>query len=184
MLQLSFTEFPVIETERLVLREIGREDANRLLILRSDPEVLRYIDREPMQTMAEAEEWVQKVQQSFTNAEGVSWVTCLKERNELIGVAGLWRIIKEHYRAEIGYTLMPEYWNLGLMTEALKAIIDFGFKKMNLHSIEANINPDNIASIKTAEKLGFVREAYFRENYFFNGQFLDSAIYSLLNKEQ
>jgi ribosomal-protein-alanine N-acetyltransferase len=53
---------------------------------------------------------------------------------------------------------------------------------MNLHSIEANINPENIASRKLLEKTGFVREAYFKENYFFNGKFIDSEIYSLLNK--
>lgn len=183
MLHLYFTEFPVLQTERLILREIKKEDAPQLLILRSDPEVLRYVDKEPMRTLAEAEELIERIRDSFVKTDGISWAINLKGSNELIALAGLWRIIKEHHRAEIGYTLLPEYWNLGLMSEALKAIIDFGFNSMKLHSIEANINPDNKASIRTAEKMGFVREAYFRENYYFQGQFLDSAIYSLLNRQ-
>ena len=89
---------------------------------------------------------------------------------------------KEHYRAEIGYLLHPDYQQKGIMDEALKAVIKYGFETMQLHSIEANVNPANAASMKLLEKNGFVKEAYFKENYFYNGQFLDSVIYSLLNK--
>ena len=102
----------------------------------------------------------------------------------MIGMAGLWRIMKEHHRAEIGYTLLPELWNKGLMSEVLKKIIHFGFYEINLHSIEANINPENLASKKVLEKAGFKQEAYFRQNYFYNGQFLDSAIYSLITDKK
>ena len=66
------------------------------------------------------------------------------------------------------------------MSEVLDTIIDYGFTKIGLHSIEANVNPENQASIRLLEKHGFAREAYFRENYYFNGNFLDSAIYSLI----
>lgn len=184
MLQLKFDVFPILETERLLLRELTKEDAHDLFLLRSDPEVLRYVDREPLQTIEEAEGLIQRIQTSFANADGISWAVCLKETNEFIGLVGLWRIIKEHFRAEIGYTLMPQYWNKGYVTEALNAVIPYGFKQMKLHSIEANISPENAASIRTAEKLGFVKEAHFKENYYFRGQFLDSLTYSLINKEQ
>ena len=89
----------------------------------------------------------------------------------------------QHCRGEIGYALKPEYWGKGFMTEALKTIIDFGFHKMNLHSIEANVNPKNQKSKKLLKRLGFRKEAYFRENYLFEGKFLDSEIYSLLKKD-
>jgi ribosomal-protein-alanine N-acetyltransferase len=69
------------------------------------------------------------------------------------------------------------------MQEALLKVINYGFKVINLHSIEANVNPGNAASIKLLEKNKFVREAYFKENYFYNGKFLDTVIYSLLNAE-
>jgi [ribosomal protein S5]-alanine N-acetyltransferase len=79
--------------------------------------------------------------------------------------------------------LHPNFWNKGIMKEALLAAIDFGFNQMKLHSIEAHINPDNVASGILLEKTGFVREAYFKEDFFFRGKFSDSAIYSLLNKK-
>jgi ribosomal-protein-alanine N-acetyltransferase len=79
--------------------------------------------------------------------------------------------------------LYPDFWNKGLMKEALEAVINFGFNNMHLHSIEAHINPANAASAGILEKMGFIREAYFKEDYFFRGEFFDSAVYSLLNKK-
>ncbi|MDQ6787925.1 MAG: GNAT family N-acetyltransferase, partial [Acidobacteriota bacterium] len=98
----------------------------------------------------------------------------------MIGTINFWKIKKENYRAEIGYMLDADYHGRGIMNEAIRAVLRFGFGEMNLHSVEANVNPDNAASIRLLEKNGFVREAYFKENYFFGGKFLDSAIYSLL----
>ena len=66
------------------------------------------------------------------------------------------------------------------MQEAMEAVLLYGFQKMKLDSVEANVNPFNAASIKLLEKNGFVREGYFRGNYYYNGKFLDSAIYALL----
>ncbi len=98
----------------------------------------------------------------------------------MIGTIGLWRIIKEHYRAEIGYMLLPEHWKKGFAKEAVLKVVEYGFDEMKLHSIEAHINPKNAASAGLLEITGFVREAYFKEDFFFNGAFEDTAIYSLL----
>ena len=91
---------------------------------------------------------------------------------------------KENFRAEIGYALLPDYYKKGIADEALKAVIDYGFNTMNLHSIEANLNPDNIASAELLEKNNFEKEAYFKENYYFEGKFIDSLIYSLLTHKK
>ncbi len=91
---------------------------------------------------------------------------------------------KENYRAEFVYALHPDHWGKGIMNEVAEAVIDYGFKVLKLHSIEANINPENIASQKLLEKHKFVKEAYFKENFFWEGKFLDSAIYSLLAPKQ
>ena len=104
------------------------------------------------------------------------------EPEKLIGNISFWRIIKQHYRAEIGYMLMPAHWRTGIMKEAILAVHDFGFKQMQLHSIEAHINPANTASAAILEATGYTREAYFKEDYFFQDKFLDTAIYSLLQK--
>jgi ribosomal-protein-alanine N-acetyltransferase len=92
-------------------------------------------------------------------------------------------MIPAHYRAEIGYVLHPQHQGKGLMTEAMKAVIHYAFEVMQLHSIEANINPLNIASKQVLLKNGFVQEAYFRENFYFNGVFLDSMIFSRINNK-
>ena len=106
----------------------------------------------------------------------------LKNESKLIGSIGLWRTVPEHHYAEIGYSLLNEYQRKGLMYEAMIASLKYGFNEMQLHRVEANINPLNIPSRAILEKAGFVKEAHFVENYYYNGYYTDSAIYSLLSK--
>jgi ribosomal-protein-alanine N-acetyltransferase len=181
MLEVNFTPFPTITTERLILRKATLDDAPEILFLRSDPRVLKYIDRAPAQSIDEAINWLQVVIDASDNNIGISWNITLKGADKTIGNIALWRLIKEHYRAEIGYVLHPDHHGKGIMDEAMKAVIDYAFKTMKLHSIEANTNPENKASQNVLERNGFVREAYFREDYYYNGKFLDSAIYCLVD---
>ena len=181
MLTFQFTPFPELRTARLLLRPLRHTDAPALLIQRSDPRVMRYIDREPDQTVEESLALIRKVEQAAADNTGITWAMVRPEQEDvLLGTLGFWRLIPEHHRAEIGYGLHPDYWQQGLMHEALEAVLHFGFHQMRLHSVEANVNPHNTASMALLAKHGFVREAYFREDYYFRGQFLDSAIYSLL----
>ena len=112
--------------------------------------------------------------------DGIGWAICFKTDNKMIGSVSFHRIDKEHYRAEIGYMLLPKYWKQGIVSEAVEAIINYGFDTLQFHSIEAHIDPTNIGSEKVLQKFNFVKEAYFKENYFFAGQFLDTSVYSLL----
>ena len=180
MLNLSFKPFPLIETERLRLRKISRKDVNEIFFLRSDKRVLHYLDKAPAKTKKDAYDFIKIVHNAEKNADGITWGITLKNIEKIIGTIGFWRMQKEHYRAEIGYILHPDYWGKGITQEAIAVVIKYGFEVMKLHSIEANVNPDNTASIRLLEKNGFVREAYFKENYYFDGKFLDSAIYSLI----
>ena len=180
MLNLSFKPFPLIETERLRLRKISRKDVNEIFFLRSDKRVLHYLDKAPAKTKKDAYDFIKIVHDAEKNVDGITWGITLKNIEKIIGTIGFWRMQKEHYRAEIGYILHPDYWGKGITQEAMTAVIKYGFEVMKLHSIEANVNPDNAASIRLLEKNGFVREAYFKENYYFDGKFLDSAIYSLI----
>ena len=100
----------------------------------------------------------------------------------MIGNIALWRIDKAHHRAEIGYILCPEQWGKGIMDEAMKVVLFYAFNEMKLHSIEAQINPHNLQSEKLLQKNGFIKEAHFRENYFYNGRFLDTVVYSLVGR--
>ena len=181
MLCPNFSPFPEIQTERLLLRRMTTNDAEEILYLRSNDDVMKYIDRERTKSIEDAKSFLDKIDASLNSNNGIMWGITLKEKpGKLIGNIGYWRLIKEHYRAEVGYMLHPSFWKKGIMKEALLRVIDFAFDDMNLHSIEANINPGNTASAMLLESTGFIKEAYFKEDFFFNGAFHDTIIYSRL----
>ncbi len=122
------------------------------------------------------------IESKIVSNEGINWAITLKENPKLIGIIGFYRTKPEHYRSEIGYMLLPEFNGQGIITEAITRMIEYGFNDMKLHSIEAIIDPDNIASAKVLEKNNFIKEAHLKENEFYDGRFLDTVIYSLLNK--
>ena len=107
--------------------------------------------------------WINKIHDDFKNKEGIRWGITLKIQADTLAVGGIWRIIKDHFRGEIGYELNPKYWNRGLMYEALMPMIDFAFGKMNLHSIEANTDPENSASVRLLEKQDSLRKDILRK---------------------
>jgi ribosomal-protein-alanine N-acetyltransferase len=77
--------------------------------------------------------------------------------------------------------LLPNFHGKGIIPEAVNTLIDYGFDNLNLHSIEAVIDPENLASEKVLQKCGFIKEAHFKESDFYEGRFLDKVIYSLLS---
>ena len=184
MLAPNFTPFPTLTTPRLILRKITTDDVSELLVIRSDERIMKYIDRPRAKTNEDVIAFINLINNNEKNNDSINWAICLKDDPKLIGNVCFWRIEKENYRAEIGYVLHYDHWQKGIMNEVIKEVIKYGFQEMKLHSIEANINPDNEASAKLLEKNNFVREAYHKENYFFEGKFLDSVIYSLLAPKQ
>lgn len=172
-----------LHSTRLLLRPFRIDDAEALFQLRSDPEQMLYLDREPMQTAGEAAEMIARIQNDELNGAGYNWALTEKPDSGMIGYAGIWRIDHKNSRGEVGYMLHKTCQGNGLMTEALVTVLKFAFAKAELHSIEANVNPANARSIRLLERCGFVREAYFRENYNFQGKFLDTAVYSLLSAD-
>lgn len=182
-LELNFNPFPVLQTQRLSLRQITMADAEDFFLLRSNKEAMKYIDKALFQSVTDAYELINRIEEGVMANERISWGISLKENPKLIGTISFHRIEKEHFRAEVGYMLFPEYWNKGLLSEAMKAVLDFGFNTVKLHSIEGIINPKNLISAKLLQKFGFVKEAYFKESFFYNGNFLDTEIYSLLKSD-
>jgi ribosomal-protein-alanine N-acetyltransferase len=112
----------------------------------------------------------------------INWAITLKGNPQLIGTMGIYRIKPEHHRGEIGYMLLQEYQGKGIVTEAIHLTLDYAFNQLQLHSMEAVIDPANIASERVLQKNGFVKEAHFAENECYNGIFYDSVIYSLLKR--
>jgi len=181
MLSLNFSPFPVIETERLLLRSLSMEDLEQLYLLRTNEKVNTHLNKAPDESIEATKAKIGEILDNLQKNEAIFWVITLKGSPEkMIGNIGYWRINKAHYRAEVGYILHPGYWQKGIMKEALNAVLEYAFTKTELHSIEANINPDNIASGSLLESCGFVKEAYHKENYYYDGVFYDSVIYSRL----
>jgi ribosomal-protein-alanine N-acetyltransferase len=141
---------------------------------------MQYIGVPLAKSVDEIEILVRKTKEQAVNNEGAAWALTLKNDGRMIGIAAYRKLVKEHYRGEIGYALHPSFRGMNLMYEALGAVIAYGFHTLGLHSIEANVDKENAASIKLLERLHFLREAHFRENYYFEGKFIDSVIYSLV----
>lgn len=175
-----FDHFPSLESDRLIFREFKTEDAKDILKIRSNPEVMSYMDSDIHQTIEDAQSFVEGNRMAHVNKTGVCWAIIDKTSDKFIGDFSYWKLDRTNHRGEIGYTLKPEFWSKGYMQETMQILFKFGFEQLNLHSIEANINPANDNSRNILIKMGFKKEAYFKESYFYNGHYLDSEIYSLL----
>lgn len=182
MLTINFNPFPNLETERLSLRRVVKSDVEEIFALRSNEEIMKYIPRPIAKTNEDALEHIATMDATIDKNEGINWAITLKNSAKLIGIIGHSRIQPQNHRAEVGYILHPEYHGKGIIPEALKKVLEYGFNEMKLHTIEAVIDPDNSASEKVLLKSGFTKEAHFIENQFYEGKFIDTVIYSLLNK--
>lgn len=183
MLSFNFSPFPVIESERLILRQITNDDVNEVFELRSNPVTMKYIPRPLVKTTEDALEHIAMIQEKIVLNEGINWGITLKGNADIVGIIGYYRMQPENYRAEIGYILLPEYHRKGIITEAVKQLITFGFDDLKLHTIEAIIDPENLASEKVLLKCGFIKEGHLRECQFYDGKFIDKVIYSLFGNK-
>ncbi len=180
MLHFNFDPFPVLTSPRLMLREVYDSDIPEVFFLRSDEEVMKYTGKSPAKNYDEILTYIQNQRTARARKKSILWAITLKGDSAVIGLIGYRQFTKEHFRGEVGYGLYPSMQGKGIMQEALTAVLDYGFHTIGLHSVEANVDKENIASIRLLERNNFTREAHFKENYFFNGRFIDSVIYSLL----
>ncbi|SOC15489.1 ribosomal-protein-alanine N-acetyltransferase [Ureibacillus xyleni] len=180
---INTSTFPVIETKRLILREVSIEDASSILTYLSDEEVMTYYGLEPFQSINDALDEIAWYQSILNNKTGIRWGITLKEQGVVIGSCGFHNYVSQHFRTEIGFELSKEQWGKGIATEAVAAIINYGFEQMNFQRIEALIEPPNLPSQKLVEKLGFIREGLLRSYEYTNGKFDDLYMYSLLKQD-
>ena len=182
MLEINFHPFQNLETERLFLRRLDENDVEEVLALRGNPETMKYIPRVLAKTKEDALEHITMIEDKIINNIGINWGITIKGNSKIIGIIGHYKISAENHRAEIGYMSFPKFNGKGYMSEAIKAVVNYGFENLNLHSIEAIIDPNNIASERVLQKNGFVKEAHILENELWEGKYLDTVIYSLLRK--
>ncbi|BAY08440.1 GNAT family N-acetyltransferase [Calothrix sp. NIES-2098] len=177
----AFQNFPQLTTENLILRETTLNDTPAVFQIFADDAVTKYHDVETATNIEQAQFLIQRRAERFQNQQAIRWGIARKEDNAIVGSCGY--SIRNRFQAEIGYELARDYWRKGLMTEALSAIIQWGFEQLDLNRIEAFVMLENNASIQLLKKLQFVEEGVLREYGFWKGRFHDLKIFSLLKKD-
>ena len=176
-------KFPDLLTERLVLRALGRHDRDDVFTIFSDPEVMRYWNSPPMAHLGEAGAFIAKARASFSQRLSLRWGIVRRTGGRLIGTCALFHFDGHNHCAEIGYALARNFWGQGFNHEALAAVLDYAFATLNLHRVEAELDPRNAASARLCERLGLRREAHLREESWFKGEWGDLLIYAVLAQE-
>lgn len=172
--------FPIIQTPRLQLRQIGADDLEHIYRGLSHPEVIRYygVSYHSREATRVQMEWFAELEAQNT---GIWWAICSLAEGTFYGACGFNDWEHEHRKAEIGYWLLPEYWRQGIITEAVPAICRYAFEEMGLHRIEAYVEEGNQGSEAVLAKLRFRHEGSMIDYEMKNGQFINVDIYALLN---
>lgn len=183
MYKISYDPFPILNTKRLKLRQLTPADEKEIYLLRSDPGVLEYIDRPACTEVKEAHQFINKITNGIKNNECVYWAINLKDDPKLIGTICLWNFTSDKSKADIGYELLPEYQGNGYMNEAIPAVLSYGFYTLQLNSIDGEVDPRNLKSVRLLEKFGFTLRLKPGENIDEEGNVLPTVIYSLSRRE-
>jgi len=174
---------PVLETPRLRLRPYGADDAEAMFALYSDARVMRYWSFPPWTEMAQARMYLDRALAGMDSGEIFPWAIADRESDRLIGALTLFSLHVEQLRAEIGYSLSPDYQGRGLAAEALRCALACAIDDLGLVRVEADIDPRNTPSARLLERIGFQREGLLRKRWRVNGEICDTAFYGLLAEE-
>ncbi len=172
-----------LETNRLLLRELVESDADGLFGIFSSPQAMEYWSFPPLSRPEQAVALIHEARELALSGTGLQWAIVRRDTGQLIGKCGFNEIRHRHRRGDVSYVLAEAHWGQGFASEALGALMRYGFKALNLHSLEAGITPGNDSSTRMLQRLGFRLEGHIRENYFAGDRFVDSLIYSLLRSE-
>lgn len=174
---------PTLETDRLRLRKLAMRDAQDIFDYSKDPQVAKYVLWDAMSSLGEARGYLRFMLRKYRLGEAASWGIEHKATGKIIGTIGFMWIQRENASAEVGYSLHRGYWNQGLMTEALKAVIGHGFYTMNLNRIEAQHETKNPASGSVMRKCGMQKEGTLRQRLLNKGKFVDVDLYAVLRRD-
>jgi ribosomal-protein-alanine N-acetyltransferase len=179
----AFTHFPSLTTSRLLLRHILPGDAEALFAILSDEETMEFYGNEPHESLDDTKEMIRQIEERYARKEALRWGITFKGEDRLIGSCSIFHFDEGFDCAETGYELNRAFWGKGIMTEAMSAILTFGFSELGLHRIEAIIDIANERSKGLLLKLGFTYEGNLRQRFPFRDQFLDEHYFGLLKDE-
>jgi [ribosomal protein S5]-alanine N-acetyltransferase len=178
-------QFPQLETQHFRLRQLRVSDAPALFAYFSDDDVVKYYDPNfsALTDIQQALEFIEHTHQAFSQGNGFRWGISLKDTDTVIGTIGYHSWVKSFFKAEIGYEISRTYWRQGVVTEAIRPVLAFGFQQLQLNRIEAFCDEENVGSYRVLEKSGFTREGTMRDSCVMNGSYRDTRIYALLARE-
>jgi ribosomal-protein-alanine N-acetyltransferase len=180
---MNWESLPTIDASRISLRWMSEADIDALYRIFSNLEVMRYWSFPAIPDRNAAAVMLKEIHDGFKNRALLKWGIARRTDDAVIGTVTLCNLSFDHRRAEIGYALDRAYWGRGYMQEALHALLSFAFGMLELHRIEADVDPRNAASIRSLERLGFQREGYLRERWHVNGEIQDALFYALLRPD-
>ena len=177
----SPNSFPVLTTERLLLRRFQPDDMELVYKGLSHPEVIRHygVRYDSLEATQEQMDWFAEIERE---EKGIWWAVCNRDENTFLGAVGFNNWSKEHRNIEIGYWLLTEYWGSGIIGEAGRAACDYAFQKMSVHRIEAVVETENSNSKKIMAQLGFELEGIMRDCEIKGGKWVSLEMYSKLNR--
>jgi ribosomal-protein-alanine N-acetyltransferase len=178
---MAFTK--TLRTARLTLRPPRRGDEDDLFAIHSDPEVMRYFSEPPWTDPDRPARQIDDDAGRFEREESFRFAIVLNDTGRQVGNCSLHALHCQNRRAEIGYALARSHWGHGYMHEALQALLGFAFTDLDLHRLEADIDPRNVASATALQRLGFQPEGLLRERWIVDGKVSDSALYGLLRRD-
>src|SRR5258706_5679784 len=155
MLNKNFTPFPILKTERLTLRQLVISDEQEIFTLRSDSEINKYLDRQVSNTIEDARNFINKVNENINKNDSLYWAITLGDKNILVGTICLFGFSDENRKCEIGYELLTNFQGQGIMKEAAEKVIDYAFNTIKVKKIEASLHRDNQSSKKLLDKFSF-----------------------------
>ncbi len=179
----SYTYMPDLTTPRLLLRRLAMRDAPDIYHYSKDTEVARHVLWEAHRSIGDSRAYLRYMLRRYRNHEPASWGIEYAQTGEIIGTIGFMWIQSDNSAAEVGYSLSRDYWNRGLMTEALRAVIAHGFGSMNLNRIEAQHETTNPASGAVMRKCGMVHEGTLRQRLYNKGKYVDVELYAILKRD-
>ena len=157
MININFTSFPILITERLTLKQLSIDDKHNIFDLRSDKEINKYLNREPSKTIEDAISFINKVNNNIKNQNSIYWAICLKSTDTFVGTICLFDFSKENNSCEIGYELMTKFQGQGIMKEATEIVTNYVFKTLKFKKILAFTHYQNQNSTNLLLKLNFVK---------------------------
>ena len=177
-----FDTFPSLQTNRLDLIEIKQEHLGNIFKLFGDNKVTEFYNVVTLTNEGEAQRFIDWFQNRYAEKVGIRWGISLKGHDNIIGTIGFNNFTKQH-RANIGFDLQVDFWNNGYLTEAIKCVTEFGFNKLDINRIEAEVMKGNIASEKVLAKSGFKNEGVLRQWMYWNSNYYDMTMFSLLQSD-